>query len=133
MSALVPANDRLKAGLEKVIRAVVGPRIDYFAPYSAVVKAQGGDGSLDLQPDDPKLPGMQGIPIDTGIPGVTIRVAVGARVLMLFVGGDPSQPRVTEWESASVTAITFAGTTITLSAGSTLKLGGSGASHPLIF
>jgi hypothetical protein len=124
MPGLVPPNDRLKAGIEKVVRAVFGPRIDYLALYAAVVKAQGADGSLDLLPDDPKVPGLQGVPIDYGVPGVTATVAVGARVLLGFVGGDPSKPRATLWESASVTSLTLTA--------SAIKLGGSGAAQALV-
>jgi hypothetical protein len=131
VSALVPANDRLKAGIEKIVRAVFGPRIDYLAPYAGTVKAQNGDGTLDVLPDDSKLPGLQGVPIDTGIPGVSFQIAVGARVLFLFVGGDPSKPRVTEWESASVTSVTVTSTNVIV-ASSSIKLGSSGAAQAFV-
>ena len=132
MPGTVTANDRLKGGLERFVRAVVGPRIDYLAPYSAVVKAQSAiDGSLDLQPDDAKLPGMQGIPIDYGVPGISATVAVGARVLLQFVGGDPSKPRATLWESSSVTLLTVTATNVVVAA-SSVKLGSSGATQPFV-
>lgn len=127
--AIVPLNDRLKGGLERIMRAVFGPRIDYFTSYSAVVKSQAADGTLELQFDNPKMPGgatggVQGIPVDTGIPGVSFTIQIGARVQVVFVEGDPSKARVTEWEKADVISVTHSGTTIKL---------GAGATHPLIF
>lgn len=100
------SQDRLKGGIEKIIRAVVGPRIDYLCPYSAVVVQQNSDKSLDIQPDDTRLPGLQGIPIDYGVPGISADVNAGSRCLLQFVGGDPSKPRVTLWELNSISQIT---------------------------
>jgi len=120
-----PLNDRLKGGFEKAVRAIFGPRIAYLGQYSAVVKAQGSDGSLDLLPDDAAIPGLQGVPIAYGIPGVTVTVAVGARVALTFLGGgDPSKPRATVWDSGSVTAMTVTATAI--------KLGSSSASQAFV-
>lgn len=128
MATIVAKQDRLKSGIERIVRAI-WPRIDYSTPYSAVVKAQLGDGSLDLQFDDARMPGgatggVQGIPIDTGIPGVTFTIAVGARVLVVFADGDPSKPRVTEWESASVQQVVVTSAAI--------KLGGPSATEALV-
>lgn len=129
MPDLPPLPDRLKAGIERVIRAVMGARIDFMVPHAATVKAQHADGSVDLQFDDPRLPGgntggVNSIPIHTGVPGVTFTISVGARVQVVFVEGDPSKPRVTEWETASVQE-----TVLTSSA---IKLGGPGASQALV-
>ncbi len=126
----MPASDRAKAGLAAFIRSVVGlnilgPRVDYLAAYQCKAVSQNGDGSLELQPDDTRLPGYSKVPIRYGVPGVTATIAAGARVLLEFAGGDPQKPIATVWESASVTLLTITATAI--------KLGGSGAAHPLIF
>lgn len=135
----VPQNDRLKSGLEKFIRAVLGPRIDYLASWPAVVKAQNADGSLDLQPDDPRLPGVQGIPIAYGIPGIAVTVKTGSRVSLSFAAGDPSKPRATVWDSSSVGTViviadqTIGGTPPSITLVSPIvKLGSSGASQPFV-
>jgi hypothetical protein len=131
MPGIVTQDDRLKSGLGKIVRAIFGPRIDYLAPQFAVVKAQNADGSVDILPDDVRFPGLQGVPIDTGIPGVSFTISVGARVQLMFVGGDPSKPRVTEWDSASVTSLTVTSTQVTVVA-STILLGSSGATQPFV-
>lgn len=129
MPGINTPNDRLKAGLEKFVRAVFGPRIDYMIPAFAVVVQQNGDGTVDLQFDNPKFPGgnsggVQGIPIDTGIPGVSFKISPGARVQVVFVEGDPSKPRVTEWDSADVQSIVVTATTVNIAtaAGATVNI-----------
>jgi hypothetical protein len=112
----VATQDRLKGGVEKILRAVFGPRIDYLAPYSCVVVAQNGDGTVDIQPDDPRFPGMQHIPIAYGIPGVAATVVSGARCDLVFLAGDPSKPRVTFWEGGSVTKLTITATNVQVNA-----------------
>src|ERR1700694_4698063 len=98
----VPIQDRIKGGIEKVFRAILGPRIDYYGTYQCVVVQQNADGSLDLKPDDPRVPGMQGIPINWGLPGVTATVSPGARADVVFLSADPSKPRATLWENAAL-------------------------------
>ena len=98
--------DRIKSGLVAIIRRTVGAfivqRVDFLAAYQCKVVTQNGDGTLELQPDDVRLPGYSKVPIRYGVPGVSATVAAGARVLLEFAGGDPQKPIATVWESASV-------------------------------
>lgn len=89
-----------RALVESVVR-----RTDYHALYVARVVAQGADGSLDVIPDNDKMPGMTGVPIRYGVPGLSAKVKAGARVLVGFEGGDPSRPIATVWESAALTEL----------------------------
>lgn len=121
--------DRIKSGLINIIRRTLGAfivqRVDFLAAYQCKVVTQNPDGTLELQPDDSRLPPYSKVPIRYGVPGVSALVANGARVLLEFAGGDPQKPIATVWESASVTLLIITATTI--------KIGGSGASHNFIY
>ena len=86
-------------------------RVDYLALYPSVVSGQDADGRLHLVPEDIRLSSCRGVPIRLGIPGVTVRVATGARVLLGFEAGDPARPVATLWESGSVTELVVNGAT----------------------
>jgi hypothetical protein len=110
---------------------IVGPRVDYLASYPATAVAQNGDGTLEIKPDDSRLPSLSGVPIRYGVPGVSAQIANGGRVLLAFAGGDPAKPIATVWEAASVVSLTVAASAIHLGAGATEALvkGTSYAGH----
>lgn len=110
---------------------IVGPHVDYLACYPATAVTQNGDGTLEIQPDDSRLPSLSIVPIRYGVPGVSAQIANGGRVLLSFAGGDPAKPIATVWESASVVSLTVAASAIHLGAGATEALvkGTSYASH----
>lgn len=97
----------LTDAIGRIVERLVGPRIDALAAYPARVISQNPSGSLDVRPDNPKLPSMTAVPIRYGVPGVSAKVSAGARVLIEFAGGDTSQPVATVWESAAVTELTL--------------------------
>jgi len=104
----------IAAAVTRLVERLVGPRIDTLAAYPARVVSQAADGSLEVRPDSPRLPPMTGVPIRYGVPGVSAKVATGARVLIEFAGGDPQTPIATVWESAAVTELTVSATSIRL-------------------
>jgi hypothetical protein len=110
---------------------IVGPRVDYLASYPATAVTQNGDGTLEIQPDDSRLPSLSSVPIRYGVPGVSAQIANGGRVLLAFAGGDPAKPIATVWEAASVVSLTVAASAIHLGAGATEALvkGTSYAGH----
>jgi hypothetical protein len=105
--------DRLKANLIELVR-VAFPGIDYQALYPARVVAQNVDGTLELQPDSARLPGLSHIPIRLGIPGASVKVSAGARVLVGFAGGSPAAPIATLWEAGGLVELAITATTIKL-------------------
>jgi hypothetical protein len=117
--------DRAAAALKALVELFIA-RVDYMAAYPSRVVKQNADGTLELVPDHPRLSTYSRVAIRYGIPGVTATVAAGARVLLEFAAGDPSKPIATVWESASVTAITIAGTTVNLGGASGLQGAGLG-------
>jgi len=110
-------SDRFTASLEAFIRQVFGQRLDYLTGYQAKSVKQNADGTLELVPDDSRLPSFSKVPIRYGVPGIAATVAAGARVLLAFAGGDPAKPIATVWESASVTALTVTATTVNVNGG----------------
>jgi hypothetical protein len=115
-------SDRAKAAFEALVRGVL-PDLDFLARYPARVVKQNGDGTLELIPDDARIPGMSKVPIRYGVPGIRATVAPGARVLLGFAGGNRDAPEAELWESASVlklevtaTAVEVTATTVEVSA-----------------
>ena len=104
------ASDRLKSALEAFWNRLAG-KYDYFAHYPCTVVSQNPDGSLELKPDSPLWPGLSNIPIRYGVPGVTVQVASGARVMLFFENGSPQAPRAAIWESSGLNQITITAAT----------------------
>jgi hypothetical protein len=104
------AVEALKGALNSYVQALLArARVDYMARYEAKVVQQNADGTLELQPDDARFPGMSNVRIYCGMPGVTVKVAAGARCLLEFAGGDPSRPIVTGWAPGNAVEISFNG------------------------
>lgn len=117
------SSDRLTRALTAFVRQVLSPT-DYHALYPARVVAQSGQ-LLDLQPDDERLPGVTGVPMRLGLPGVEVDVEPGSRVLLGFEGGDPSRPVATLWEADGVAEIRFGkGTKSVARVGDAVGIGG---------
>jgi hypothetical protein len=85
------AADAMKKALFSLIRASQ-PTIAYHGFYSAKVVVQSGDRkTVDLQPDDTRLPPMAQVPIKLGIPGSTVVVPAGDTMLIGWENGDPQR------------------------------------------
>ena len=102
--------DRFKSAVGAVLESIVGARLDYLARYPARVVTQASDGRLELKPDDPRIPGIPGVPIRLGVPGMNVEIEAGARVLLAFESGDPSRPVAELWESGTPVTLTFEST-----------------------
>ena len=92
----------------------------YHAPRAARVAAQHDDDSLDCVFDSgSEFPHMTRVPLYKFTPGVTQKVAVGARVLVWFSDGDPSKPFVFGFGDGTTTEVPVAdGGTLVFSPGS---------------
>jgi len=91
------SSEREREILGRIVAAHLPIPLEYLAPHDATVVAQMGDGSLDLRLDDPKMPGLSGVPIWLGLPGVRVEVSKGARVKVGFASGDPGKPFAGLW------------------------------------
>jgi hypothetical protein len=99
---------RVTDDLNAVIDARFDNRIDYSRLYPSKVVSQASDGTLDLIPDAVKVrgTGLSHVPIRHGLPGVTVKVPVGSKVLLFFESGDPKLPAAALWpDGSSVTQI----------------------------
>jgi hypothetical protein len=101
-----------KEAFARAVRWVMRDTL-YHAQYISTVQRQDDDGLLDLLPDDERIrgTGLSRVPIRYGIPGVTARVVVGARVTLAFEAGDPSRPFAALWDPGAVESISFNGGT----------------------
>jgi len=100
--------DRLKGSLVSIIRGVMR-EVAYHKPYPARVVQQDADSTLHLRPDSAVLPGLTGVPIRYGVPGVTARVPPGARCVVEFENGDPQTPVVTGFEPGALLELSLDG------------------------
>lgn len=106
--------DRLLGPMQRFIEQLVGRRIDYSQIYEAKVVKQ-SPGLVDLLPDDLRIRGIGGlinVPIFHGLPGISLVVLPGERVLIAFRNGDPKLPAVIAWIDGGGGP----GTTVTLDA-----------------
>lgn len=96
--------------LSRFIRWVMRDTL-YHGTYECTVERQHDDDTLDLLPDDERLrgTGLSRVEIWHGLPGVRVRVRIGARVLLAFRDGDPSKPYASLWQRGSIEEISFDG------------------------
>lgn len=95
-----------------LVERLVLPRLDPLAFYPATVVSQGDDDTVDLKPDSRRFGvGLAMVPIRHGIPGVSVRVRPGARVLLAFEGGDPQRPFCSLWEAGGLESLTVEAST----------------------
>ena len=99
--------------LESVVKRAISTNIDYAHPWACTVQTQIGD-TVDVKPDNSKLPDLLGIPIRTGVPDVSAKVKIGSRCRVFFDDGDPAKPYVALWDIAEVESISLAGSSGTL-------------------
>lgn len=101
---------KMRSALERIIRWVTRDTL-FHGQFTAQVIRQAADGTLDLLPDDLRIrsQGLQGVPIRHGLPGVTVEVLPGGRVLLAFDGGDPSRPYAALWHEGTVLKVHIGG------------------------
>jgi len=102
-------NDRFKKALEAIVVRIAS-RYDFAAMYPCTVVSQNSDLTLELKPDSSLVPGQSNVTI-RGLPGVTVKVAPGARVLLAFDNCDPSSPFASIFDTNSLTEIIITAST----------------------
>lgn len=85
-----PERGRLWIALKQLTEAAL-PQVDYAAHYPGAIVKQNGQ-LFDFQPDSDKLPGIQGIGIYVGIPGVTfvVNTSENPRAVLFFENVSPA-------------------------------------------
>lgn len=99
-----------RAALERFVQWVTRDAL-YLRNFACTVERDHGDNHLDLLPDDERVrgTGLSRVPIRHGLPGVSVRVVTGSRVLLGFVAGDPGQPYASLWDPGSIEELAFDG------------------------
>jgi hypothetical protein len=83
--------DRIMQSIEMLVRRATR-RVDYATLYPCTVLADHGDMTLDLQPDNAALPALTAIALWVGVPGLSVQVKPGGKVLLGFRDARPDQP-----------------------------------------
>lgn len=86
-------DDLVIAGLRTIIREELKPTA-FHPHFGGKVVQQRGDGTLDVQLDDRRLPPLTSVPYLVALPGAALEVSAGARCEVTFASGDPRQPFV---------------------------------------
>lgn len=91
------------------VEAIIGPRVDYCALYKGTMAYQHDDGTVDVIPDDQKIRamGLSNLQIRHGLPGFTVKVPKGTRILVGFTAADPKQPFAALWEAGDAIEVKF--------------------------
>lgn len=101
------ADDRLRAALLGIIRDATR-RVDYLRHVRARVVHVLADGRVDVMPETVGTPQQQALPLRYGVPGVLRAVCrAGARAVIAWAEGDPSQPFVAGWEAGALEELVF--------------------------
>lgn len=101
----------IRAAVSRMVRQELSG-IDYFTLYDAKVVSQSADGAtVDVQPGDPRLPGMSKVPLRLGLPGCVAKFSPGQYVRIGWDRGSPQLPYACLFQGGeSVTNIQLAGT-----------------------
>ena len=118
------ASDRLLLALAAIVRHLFASSA-YLASYGATVLGQNADGTLELRLDTAKVKVPGGVRI-LGLPGVSVKVAKGARCLVSFVDGDPQEPHAELFDPTSLVEITITATTRITANAPLVELAGGG-------
>ena len=89
--------DNLHEGLESFIKEVMRG-VDYHIAYPCRVISQRADGTLDIEPDDTKIPPMSSVPVRCFIPGAKYKVTENSRGNLIFENANPQKPAFTLYE-----------------------------------
>lgn len=81
--------DRSKQAQSAFVRQNI-PELDRMKLWEARVEVQRADGTLDLIADDKRVGDCPGTPIYHGVPGLSVKVAKGARIKVGFDAASPT-------------------------------------------
>lgn len=98
--------------LEKIVDHRMA-KIDYLALYDAEVKSQSADlTTVDLDVKDPRIGGLQRVPLRNGLAACAQQVANGSKIRLGWDRGDPRRPFAAMWDGGeSVTRLKLGGNT----------------------
>lgn len=101
--------DRGLGALRRIIQTTL-PAIKFLAPWEYRVELVNPDGTCELTVTDTTsgMPDLRAITTRSGVPGATVKPAVGSLCVVAFVNGDPQRPRVMGgYDTASSQGVTI--------------------------
>lgn len=98
-----PASDNAAEALRHFIRETMRG-VEWYPSFSARVAVQRSDGTLDVYPDDRRLPPVTSVRLRLPVPGAKLTVPPGSQVTILFENGDPRQPVAVAYGAGSASA-----------------------------
>lgn len=110
--------------LARVARAATKHTI-YFGQFTARVVLQAADGTLEIVPEDARIPPQVGVRMLTP-PGMTFEVERDTRVLLGFENGDPQKPVAQLWHVGDAKSVTIKATSKVIVDAPSVELGGEG-------
>ncbi|MGL4442657.1 MAG: hypothetical protein ACRCU1_03460 [Alsobacter sp.] len=104
--------DDLAGQLGAMVRRETAGR-DLERTFVARIAAQNADGTLEITLGDSAMPGLSGVPVRLGIPGVTAyQITPGIDCTMEYENGDPSKPFVSSFASGQALSLTVSAATL---------------------
>jgi hypothetical protein len=110
---MVAPSDRLLGPLDSLTRELDAGRT-FGGCWEYVVQATDGTtadclpaATSILAAPFPLPTHLTGIPLRPGIPGATVKPAIGSTVLIAFANGDPTKPRIVGYDGSGAQAVTL--------------------------
>jgi hypothetical protein len=100
LASATETKDRAKAAQGAFVRQQV-PELDRMKLWEARVESQRADGTLDLIADDARVGDCPGTPIYHGVPGLSVKVAKGARIKVGFDAASPTGRFAALWTTGA--------------------------------
>ncbi|GEM81852.1 hypothetical protein [Meiothermus hypogaeus] len=115
--------ERLTNAIKQLARPA---HLDYLALYPGSILKDYEDMHVDVQVDDPRLGALTRVPIWLGLPGVSVKVSPGARVLVGFHRGDPEQRYCDLWRGEGLREVRLAASVKVMVDAPIVELAGGG-------
>jgi hypothetical protein len=98
-----PESDNQAHALREFVRETMRG-VEWFPSVSGRVAVQRADGTLDVYPDDKRLPSLTSVRLRLPVPGAKLVVVPGSQVTVLFENGDPRQRVAVAYAGGNATA-----------------------------
>jgi hypothetical protein len=121
--------DRLLKAVKNLVEDMT-VAMDTHAMYPGTVVSQASSGEVDVKLDTQRFgAGLSHLTIQHGVPGMTVKVPAGTRVLVGFTNGNRGQPVAFLWPAGSSkpTEVQFEGVTIKVKGTTLIELNPTGA------
>lgn len=103
-------SDTFAEALRRFVLGATRP-LDYLGHYSGIVSEQHDDGTVDVTPDDARLPSFQRLRVRWGAAGVVSKLKANAPCTVGWENGDPRRPYVSGFAAEAFDEVWLGGAT----------------------